>query len=209
MGVGNAWGRDLSSAAVDELIEALERWEYRSKPTPTAALATDLRASLADPRVVQTTCTTDADIVVDDIAILLVEDLGPRFRTRLQVVADHYDDVVCYSPEYHRTQPREWRTTVHQLGSHSVRFVTPASSTDGRDGSGSVNLAAVGIPLMVIATVAVLAASVGVFSVEGAVERDPYTAVTAGIVLACLLVGAVVYGHTKSRINALLVRLAQ
>ncbi|MFC3958960.1 hypothetical protein [Halovivax cerinus] len=183
--IGGPGARRAGGSVERERLErALREWEYGTSPTAAASLATYLADRFPDATVDRPTGGADADVVIDDVAILFAKSFGRRFRTAFHVLRERYGGVFCYSISAHTDDPTEWRAFVRRYGADDVRFVRrtlPEPSEPGLAGPAAV----AAVPLVMAAITIVLAASTGLLS-AGATP----IAGKAGLVLAVVGLGA-------------------
>ena len=207
-------GPTETGVPAEAVATALSNWEYDSSPTPAAALASYLAETFPSSSVERNRGRWTADIVVDGVAVALVDDLGRGFRTDFRFLADTYDELVCYSTSPHRTRAGEWRSFVHRNRGDGFHFVTrgePAAGwSDGADSTGTAGRAGLAVvPLAMLAIAGLFGASLGLFT-TGWASLGGWTGVVAvgaitGFATAVGLLAAV----RGSALSTLLRRLAQ
>lgn len=192
--MGGHWGtssdRSTDTVHGQGVADALEDWTYSTHPSGRDAVARRLAKRFPDATVRRGDGSTAADVIVDDVRVLIARRFGPSLRRDFHMLAAEADGLVVYSTTCHTATPNEWREFRHRCrGRHanvSVRFVH-RRDVDPAAGSNRVRaLATMALPVLAIGG---LLAALGLF---GTGESVAGLEGSTGIGVAAVAVGALV-----------------
>lgn len=150
--------RTGASVGVNELAASLDEWTDES-----ASHRHDLGTYLSEQfpqATIDDETGSAASLVVDDVAIRIVDDVDSAVEADLTVLLEEYDGVCCL-PQDH--QPDAWDQLVEAYADEAIRFVEE-SATSREQPTISARTATAAIPLAMLGIAGALALTMGVFS---------------------------------------------